>query len=235
MAEESGKGIALVILGIVAVIAVVGLVLLFTGARKAVGEFAVPGVKEYGGAIKGIWDPNSRAFVGRSFEFDEQGNYLGSGNTEYYMGQYAGTSGVQQGGQAYGDISGFSDQGVPFGRGEMNEDYMTFNRQNNKIPTALTTCNQLSKNANKWSAVNLNEGKYPVAADVQQYNDYMAMGRKCIATTDLLSSVMTVHPENYGLAREVYDGLDSIGVNWCCTIPSEPMSTTEMVGPVYTS
>ena len=46
MAEESsGKGIALVILGIVAIIAIVGLVLLFTGAKKATGEFAVPSVK----------------------------------------------------------------------------------------------------------------------------------------------------------------------------------------------
>jgi hypothetical protein len=222
VAEESGKGIALVILGIVAIIAVVGLVLLFTGARKAVGEFAVPGVKEYGGAIKGIWDPNSRAFVGRSFEFDAQGNYMGSGNTEYYMGQYAGTAGVQQGGQAYGDISGFSDQGVPFGRGEQNENYMTYNRQNNKIPTALTTCNQLSKNAGKYSKVNLNEGLYPVSANVQQYNDYVAMGRSCVATTSLLSSVLVVHPNDYGLAREVYDGLDSLGVKFCCAIPSEP-------------
>jgi hypothetical protein len=223
VAEESGKGIALVILGIVAIIAVVGLVLLFTGARKAVGEFAVPGVKEYGGAIKGIYDPYSRAFAGRAFEFDSQGNYVGSGNTEYYMGQYAGTSGVQQGGQAYGDISGFSDQGVPFGRGEQNEAYMTYNRQNSKIPTGLVSCNQLSKNSGKYSKVNLNEGLYPIGANVQQYTDYVGMGRSCVATTSLLSSVLTVKPNDYGLAREVYDGLDSLGVKYCCTIPSEPL------------
>ena len=66
VAEESGKGIALVILGIVAIIAIVGLVLLFTGARKAAGEFAVPAVKEYGGAIRGVYDPYARAFPGRS-------------------------------------------------------------------------------------------------------------------------------------------------------------------------
>lgn len=46
MAEE-GKGIALTILGIVAVIAIVGLVLLFTGART--GQYAAPGTKIYGG------------------------------------------------------------------------------------------------------------------------------------------------------------------------------------------
>ena len=51
MAEE-GKGIALTILGIVAVIAVVGLVLLFTGAGT--GKYAAPGVKIYGGAQKGV-------------------------------------------------------------------------------------------------------------------------------------------------------------------------------------
>ena len=68
MAEESGKGIALVILGIVAIIAIVGLVLLFTGARKAAGEFAVPAAREYGGAIKGITYPYARSFPGRAIE-----------------------------------------------------------------------------------------------------------------------------------------------------------------------
>ncbi len=50
MAEE-GRGIALAILGIVAVIAVVGLVLLFTGAT---GKMAFPGLaKVYGGVNYG--------------------------------------------------------------------------------------------------------------------------------------------------------------------------------------
>ena len=67
MAEQNSKGIALVILGIVAIIAIVGLVLLFTGAGKAAtGEFYVPVAKEYGGAIRGLADPYSRAFVGRA-------------------------------------------------------------------------------------------------------------------------------------------------------------------------
>ena len=55
MANEH-KGIALVILGIVAVIAIVGLVLLFTGAKEATGN----GI--YGGAIKQIEYPD---WVGR--------------------------------------------------------------------------------------------------------------------------------------------------------------------------
>src|SRR5574342_194589 len=55
MADEH-KGIALVILGIVAVLAIVGLVLLFTQSKSATGE----GI--YGGAIKGIEYPN---WVGR--------------------------------------------------------------------------------------------------------------------------------------------------------------------------
>lgn len=90
MAEQNSKGIALVILGIVAIIAIVGLVLLFTGAKKAAtGEFYVPTAKEYGGAIYGLSDPYSRAFVGRSVEFpsgvsgpeglDKQGTYSGLG------------------------------------------------------------------------------------------------------------------------------------------------------------
>lgn len=69
MAEESGKGIALVILGIVAIIALVGLVLMFTG-NGATGEFAVPGAKAYGGAIKGVADPYSHAFAGRAGYFE---------------------------------------------------------------------------------------------------------------------------------------------------------------------
>jgi hypothetical protein len=68
VAEETGKGIALVILGIVAIIAIVGLVLLFTGAKKAAGEFAVPAAREYGGAIKGVSYPYARAFPGRAVE-----------------------------------------------------------------------------------------------------------------------------------------------------------------------
>lgn len=97
MAEESGKGIALVILGIVAIIAVVGLVLLFTGARKAVGEFAVPGVKEYGGAIKGIYDPYSRAFSGRAYDPTD------SGVTDEFAAQNYGSAGTS--GTSYGGIN----------------------------------------------------------------------------------------------------------------------------------
>ena len=99
MAEESGKGIALVILGIVAIIAIVGLVLLFTGARKAaVGEFAVPAAKEYGGAVKGVYDPISRAFSGRANEYP-------AGTTAEQSAQWQGRAGVAVGGQAYGDYA----------------------------------------------------------------------------------------------------------------------------------
>jgi hypothetical protein len=92
VAEQNSKGIALVILGIVAIIAIVGLVLLFTGAKKAAtGEFYVPTAKEYGGAVRGLSDPYSRAFVGRSVEFpsgvsgeymDKQGTYSGLGREQ---------------------------------------------------------------------------------------------------------------------------------------------------------
>lgn len=52
MAEESGRGVALAILGIVAVIAIVGLVLLFSGAKKT-AQVAQGLDKVYGGALKG--------------------------------------------------------------------------------------------------------------------------------------------------------------------------------------
>ena len=50
MAEESGKGVALAILGIVAVIAIVGLILLFSGAKKT-GQVVLAGDKLYGGSV----------------------------------------------------------------------------------------------------------------------------------------------------------------------------------------
>jgi hypothetical protein len=59
MANES-KGVALAILGIVAVIAVVGLVLLFKGATGKVVDTSMtfPNAKVYGGALKGEQYPN---------------------------------------------------------------------------------------------------------------------------------------------------------------------------------
>lgn len=98
MTEQNSKGIALVILGIVAIIAIVGLVLLFTGAKKSTGEFVVPVAKEYGGAIKGVSYPYDRAFVGRSFEWDASGineELSGRGENPGY------TSGAQK--AAYGE------------------------------------------------------------------------------------------------------------------------------------
>ena len=56
MAEESGRGVALAILGIVAVIAIVGLVLLFSGAKKT-AQVATGLDKVYGGALKGVEYP----------------------------------------------------------------------------------------------------------------------------------------------------------------------------------
>ena len=56
MAEERGRGVALAILGIVAVIAIVGLVLLFSGAKKT-AQVASGLDKEYGGALKGVEYP----------------------------------------------------------------------------------------------------------------------------------------------------------------------------------
>lgn len=71
MAEES-KGIALAILGVVAVIAIVGLVLLFAGAKT--GDIALPSMnKVYGGAIEGVALPygEGRAISGADRPGDE--------------------------------------------------------------------------------------------------------------------------------------------------------------------
>ncbi len=41
-------------------------------AWRPTGEFAVPGQKEYGGAIRGISDESSRAFGGRAYEIPQR-------------------------------------------------------------------------------------------------------------------------------------------------------------------
>jgi hypothetical protein len=105
VAEESGKGIALVILGIVAVIAIVGLVLLFTGARKSVGQFAVPAAKEYGGSIRGVFDPYSRAFSGRAGERAQQAD-IAAGREAPFTAAWQGSGGTQVGGETYGSYGG---------------------------------------------------------------------------------------------------------------------------------
>jgi len=133
VAEESGKGIALVILGIVAIIAIVGLVLLFTGARKnaAVGEFAVSAAKQYGGAVRGAYDPYAGAFSGRAHEYP-------AGTVPELAAQDYGRAGVNtaMGGQAFGENVD------PAGRGVQN---------------VATASQVLSQSANMFQATR-NEG-----------------------------------------------------------------------------
>ncbi|MBS3147260.1 hypothetical protein J4219_00075 [Candidatus Woesearchaeota archaeon] len=199
MAEESGKGVALVILGIVAIIAIVGLVLLFTGARKAaVGEFAVPSAKEYGGAIRGVYDPYSRAFSGRAMEFP-------SGQVETFSAQWPGSQGVLVGGEAYGDVS------QP--RGEQYQNRVTYNRQAESTPSVQTTCNQLSS----WSG---QPGRFTEPASVQEKNNAESLGRSCMNVQDMVSVIYRVNADQYGLAREAYESYGSLGVVWCCEAAS---------------
>ena len=133
MAEQNSKGIALVILGIVAIIAIVGLVLLFTGARKAAtGEFYVPTAKEYGGAVRGLADPYSRAFVGRA--------YTGVGNPDKY-GQHDidnPYSGLGEGMQKVADVV-YGETGTE----KTVDSALSYNRNLAQIPSLQTSCNGL--------------------------------------------------------------------------------------------
>lgn len=194
-AQESGKGVALVILGIVAIIAIVGLVLLFTGARKATGEFAVPAAKEYGGAIRGVMDPYSRAFSGRAREFP-------SGNVEPYSAQWPGSQGVMVGGEAYGDTS------QP--RGEQYDYRKTYERSLTEIP---------SKAACQFMAERSNKPQFGTPASVEERNSYVSMGRSCVSVEDLASEADRVAPDAYGRTREVLEYAKSIGVAYCCENP----------------
>ncbi len=205
MAEESGKGIALVILGIVAIIAIVGLVLLFTGARKAaVGEFAVPGVKEYGGAIRGVADPYSRAFSGRAREYP-------SGNVEAFSGQWPGSHGVMVGGESYGDI------GYP--RGQQYQYRVSYNRQREEIPSmrACEWMSQLTFGSNVF-------GTAVEASD--EYDSMLSQGRKCMVLSEMRAADWEVLANEYGLDRDKVVSLQNMagqamadGAYACCENP----------------
>ncbi|RLE47431.1 hypothetical protein DRJ25_02410 [Candidatus Woesearchaeota archaeon] len=152
--NESGRAIALVILGIVAVIAIVGLVLLFTGAKKAaVGEFALPAPKSYGGAIKQVQFPYSREFVGKAA--------YPAGKSTYYSGAEGtySASGVPP-----------ENVGTSATFGNTNEPYVTYKRQDNQISTLMG-----------GNCALLTNGEYPVEASWQQAQATMAKGLKCVS------------------------------------------------------
>ena len=98
MADEH-KGIALVILGIVAVIAIVGLVLLFTQAKGATGQ----GV--YGGAIKNQDFPN---WIGRGVPANIPGQVPGE---LWDSGAYTETKDMQSHWNYYSDTGKKNPQG----------------------------------------------------------------------------------------------------------------------------
>lgn len=185
MAEEHGKGIALVILGIVAIIAIVGLVLLFTGARKtATGDFTAPSVKTYGGAIN-------------SEEQDPYGRRTLAGAA----GQLYGSSGVQAGGQCYGDAC--KERVVT------SSDYTTFNRALPQIP-AKASCTFMAEQSG------LPQLSEPASSNEAQV--YAAQGRQCVAVDDL-ASVADQTGSGYGRVPDALDYAKSIGVAYCCEAP----------------
>jgi len=179
--EESGKGIALVILGIVAIIAIVGLVLLFTGAKKAaVGEFVVSAPKEYGGAIRGVMDPNARAFSGRAYEYP-------SGMVEPFEGQSEGRAGAWR--ASYGDIAA---REIGSENAQLTA---TYNRQRESIP---------SMRACQWISF-LTYGNTRFGAPVEasaEVGAYESMGRKCIVMNELKAADWQVLVNEYGLNRD---------------------------------
>ncbi len=160
MTNESGRAISLVILGIVAVIAIVGLVLLFTGAKNAaVGEFAVPAAKVYGGAIQEIWNPYSRQFAGKAVELGENDYYSG------VVGEYSSGSYPQ-----YQDIG---KEGSVLGTSGQPE--ATYHNAINQIATILGgSCGILTRSGM------FPYGEYPVESSWQQAQAAMANGLQCV-------------------------------------------------------
>ena len=205
MAEESGKGIALVILGIVAIIAIVGLVLLFTGARKAaVGEFAVPAAKEYGGAIRGVSDPYSRAFSGRAREYP-------SGNVETFSAQWPGSAGVQVGGSSYG--------GTADPRGEQYQERKSYERAREAIPSV--------RNCEWISQLTFGTNVFGTAAEASnEIQAYQSQGLRCMVLSELQAADWKVLANQYGLDRDRVVALKELagsaiadGAYACCENP----------------
>ena len=208
MAEESGKGIALVILGIVAIIAIVGLVLLFTGARKgAAGEFAIPGVKEYGGAIRGIETPYDRAFAGRSYEYP-------SGMDEFARSQ--GEMSTQAGGVKVASERVTGE--TPYVKGVHAQIQSVSNRQREVI-TSVRNCEWLS-----MTTTGTNE--FGTAADVTEFTAYNGR-QNCIVLSDMKAHDWDVLANQLGLDRDAISDIEGAtttmiadGAYACCRNPS---------------
>lgn len=208
MAEQSGKGIALVILGIVAIIAIVGLVLLFTGYKGASGQFAVPAEKAYGGAIRGVLDPYSRAFAGRAFNQDTL--YPTDAEGVVYSAQGSTGKGSPV---AHGDYSGPT--------GEQTDMRKSFERDDREV--ASVTCERVGLLT--FGDANA----FPVDASVQEFNAFggdVENGGNCIVLEKLFSQTQEVQAGAYGIwqnqIRQI--GLDPSAMHKssyaCCRMPS---------------
>jgi len=210
VAEES-KSIALVILGIVAVIAIVGLVLLFTGARKgATGEYYV-GAKEYGGAIKGIMEPYARAYSGKAWDR----NYANSqfGNLQFSATGSTGKGASLGQSQTYGDYGGKTSTSVG----------LSYARDSSQVPSAQTSCAGLgiAMSASTDPQVQafgdyLTQFTQPASLN-QYYNQYGP--ENCIKLSDLPAVVGTIVNENnpgYALYTGIVDDLQQTGDFACC-------------------
>jgi len=223
VAEESGKGIALVILGIVAIIAIVGLVLLFTGAKKAAtGEFAVPGVREYGGALRGVYDPYARTFTGRSYD------YQGTGE--------AGWMGQENLDKRYSSIGIIGDDGYANYRGGSTVHYgedsdqlratvtqaASYNNADQEVPSEITACTgtglaSLDPSYATWtqpmSANQVSSRGWSANADGYIVN---SAGQVSGITVEKMKAIYFRTPW-YGLDRSIV-AYDSTGT-FACTVP----------------
>jgi hypothetical protein len=197
VAEESGKGIALVILGIVAIIAIVGLVLLFTGMKKATGEFAVPAAKEYGGAIRGVYTPYDRAFTGRALDYP-------SGQRGVYAGQGSIPNKVAW------EVTGED----PYTKTIDSTRQLSYNRGFSEIPSVI---------ACQWLDFLTGDRGYETAADVGEATAYMAQGKGCIDMDNLNAVDLQVQASYYGLSAENVQSMlsesQADGAAYCCQNP----------------
>lgn len=192
MADESGKGIALVILGIVAIIAIVGLVLLFTGYKKgAAGAFAPPAAKEYGGAIRGAVFPIARATPGRAV--------YPSGN----VGEYGGLSGGEMQKVAW-DVTG--EGGTP----KTVSTEISYNRPPQQVPSVQTTCQGLV-----LANLDPSDDMFTEPIEARRYDStYSFRPNACKRVSDLFA----VYYQALGYPLDsTWTKYNAIGKPFCCT------------------
>lgn len=157
MAEE-GKGVALAILGVVAVIAVVGLVLLFSGATGKVSEGGINNAKLYTRQSQIDYAAGPADVENPYYGFDYE-TYQGVAQSRYATGKDVAAGGAWDPGNVYGDGS-YDAALEPSGYGLDDQNIAQISED--RAPSSITSDdNSACGFCPKGSTCQLNERRVP--------------------------------------------------------------------------